>query len=237
MTSLLNKIIEAHGGKRWSEIKEISATRQFGGALWSLKQVPGIAEQGRFVVDLTRERTSLENFGDAGLRTEFTPDRVAILRGDEVIEELANPRASFDGHVLETPWTQLQLAYFTGYAMWTYNTEPWSFTFPGVETEELGTWDENGETWDRLRVTYPSTLATHSTSQTLYADSSGILRRRDYEVNIAGGSPAVEYMTNEVEVGGVILPADRAIYVRDENGKALPEPLIVSIHIDDIHVK
>ncbi|MGO4299071.1 hypothetical protein [Leifsonia sp. RAF41] len=238
MSSLLDKVIDAHGGSRWSEVKTISAIRSFGGALWELKQVPGIAEHGRFTVDLTREWTSLQNFGDPDVRTEFTPDRVALVRGDnEVIEELTNPRASFDGHELTTPWSKLQAAYFTGYAMWTYNTEPWSFTFPGVVVEETGTWTENGETFDRLQVTYPSMLATHSPTQTLYADSDGILRRRDYDVLIMGGNPAVEYMTGQTEVGGLILPTDRSIFVRDEEGHAVPEPLIVSINISDITVE
>ena len=240
-SNLLDRILEAHGGHRWAEAESITATRHFGGALWGLKQVSGIAEEGRFTVDLRRQRTTLANFGAPDLRTEFTGDHVAVLRstsaGDEVVEELANPRASFAGHVLETPWTRLQAAYFTGYAMWTYNTEPWSFTFPGVTVEETGPWtEENGDTWDRLRVTYPDTIATHTPTQTLYADASGVLRRRDYEVDIAGASPAVEYMTGQTWFDGLLLPTERRIYVRDGQGHALPEPLIVSIDIDDVQV-
>ncbi|OII06920.1 hypothetical protein [Curtobacterium sp. MCBA15_008] len=242
MTTLLDRIIDAHGGAtRWAEASTISATRHFGGALWGLKQVPGVAEEGRFTVDLRRQRSSLEQFGAPDLRTEFTGNHVSIIRstpdGDEIVEELAEPRASFDGHVLETPWSKLQLAYFTGYAMWTYNTEPWSFTFPGVEVEETGSWTEpSGESWDRLQVTYPDSIATHSTTQTLYADVDGVLRRRDYEVNVAGGSPAVEYMTGQSWFDGLLLPTDRKIFVRDEEGHALPEPLIVSIAIEDVVV-
>src|SRR5437868_6584009 len=36
------------------------------------------------------------------------------------IEELLQPRSSFKGHDFETPWTDLQLAYFVRCAMWTY---------------------------------------------------------------------------------------------------------------------
>jgi hypothetical protein len=35
-------------------------------------------------------------------------------------------RNAFKGHAVDTPWTRLQLAYFVGYAMWTY------LTFGGV---------------------------------------------------------------------------------------------------------
>ncbi|PZE95207.1 hypothetical protein [Curtobacterium sp. MCBD17_008] len=240
-TTLLDRILDAHGGARWADVSTISANRHFGGAFWGLKQVPGIAEEGRFTVDLREQRASLEHFGAADLRTEFTADRVAVVRstdhGDEVVEELVDPRASFAGHVLETPWTPLQLAYFTGYAMWTYNTEPWSFTFPGVQVEEAGPWTEpGGETWDRLRVTYPDSIATHTPTQTLYADADGVLRRRDYEVDIAGASPSVEYMTGQTWVDGLLLATERNIFVRDGDGHALPEPLIVSIRIDDVVV-
>ena len=154
-------------------MSSLSANRQFGGAFWKLKSVPGIAEEGRFTVDLDREHTRLYNFGGSDLHTDFTPSRVEIRRADEsVVDALDDPRASFAGHELTTPWNRLQLAYFTGYAMWTYNTEPRSFLFPGVVTEDIGPWTEpDGSAWDRLRVTYPSSVATHTPVQTVYADA------------------------------------------------------------------
>jgi hypothetical protein len=54
-----------------------------------------------------------------------------------VVEELDQPRASFAGQTLETPWTTLQLAYFVGTAMWTFLTQPFSFTLgaPGCSRQ------------------------------------------------------------------------------------------------------
>ncbi len=46
--------------------------------------------------------------------------------------------------------------------MWTYLTQPFTFTLPGFETSELGRWEEKGEQWRRLHVRWPSYLATHS---------------------------------------------------------------------------
>ena len=60
----------------------------------------------------------------------------------DVIEALEQPRASFAGHTLETPWTTLQLAYFVGTAMWTYLTQPFTFALPGFKTTELDPWQE-----------------------------------------------------------------------------------------------
>jgi hypothetical protein len=82
-------------------------------------------------IDLTRQQASHAPFGDAARKSAFAPHRVALLSGaDTVLEELADPRASFAGHTLETPWTELQLAYFAGCAMWTYLTLPFLLAEP-----------------------------------------------------------------------------------------------------------
>jgi hypothetical protein len=70
--------------------------------------------------------------------------------------------------------------------MWTYLTQPFTFSRPGFETRELEPWDEAGEKWRRLRVVWPSYLATHSTEQTLYFTDDGLLARHDYDVEISG---------------------------------------------------
>jgi hypothetical protein len=67
----------------------------------------------------------------------------AHRRGDERLRRCG---------AMETPWSMLQLAYSAGYAMWTYLSEPYSLTFPGIETEELAVWNENGQKWRRLVV-------------------------------------------------------------------------------------
>ena len=40
---------------------------------------------------------------------------------------------------LETPW-DLHIAYFGGYALWTYLTIPFLYTYPGIVTAELPAW-------------------------------------------------------------------------------------------------
>jgi hypothetical protein len=77
------------------------------------------------------------------------------------------PRQSFNGHTLQTPWTDLQLAYFAGCAMWTYLNFPFLLAWPGVASEELSPWKEDGASWRRLAVHFPDSIATHSSKQTL----------------------------------------------------------------------
>ncbi|MBJ7340513.1 hypothetical protein [Mycolicibacterium sp.] len=236
MTDLLQKTLQAYGGiDRWNQLTSVSAHKRFGGAIWDIKQVPGIVDDGDITVWIKNQRTSLCPFTSSNLKTAYTPDRVGIetLDGD-VVEMLDDPRASFAGHTLETPWTALQLAYFTGYAMWTYTAEPFNLTLPGVRTEEAEPWTENGQTWQRLHVGYPDTIATHSPHQVLYIDDDGLIRRRDYQVDIAGGSPAAHYVSDFEAIDGIVVPRTRMIYVRDADNQPIPEQLVVSIALTHI---
>jgi hypothetical protein len=42
--------------------------------------------------------------------------------------------------------------------------------------------EREGETWRRLKATFPPEIATHSTVQTFYVGSDGLLKRHDYNV-------------------------------------------------------
>jgi hypothetical protein len=70
----------------------------------------------------------------------------------------------------------------------------------------------------------------------LYVDADGLLRRRDYQVDIAGGVPNVQYMSGHQEIVGIVIPTTRNIYGRDAQNHAVHEPLIVSIELDNITV-
>ncbi|ULN45756.1 hypothetical protein MI170_20765 [Mycolicibacterium goodii] len=238
MTELLTKTVQAYGGlDRWRQLTSVTAHKRFGGAIWDIKQVSGIVDDGDITVWIKDQRTSLWPFTAPGLRTAYTPTRVGIETTDgDVVEVLDDPRASFAGHTLETPWTTLQLAYFTGYAMWTYTAEPFNLTCPGVITEEGETWVEEGHRWRRLHVRYPDTIATHSREQILYIDDDGLIRRRDYQVDIAGGSPAAHYISDFDQIDDLIIPRTRMIYVRDTDNHPVPEQLVVSIELTDITI-
>lgn len=120
--------------------------------------------------------------------------------------------------------------------MWTYLAEPLSLTYPGVRTEEIGPWTEDGEKFRRLHITFPDSIATLSTEQTVYVDAQGLIRRRDYSVEIAGNTPAAHYVSGHKEVSGLVVPTTRMIYSRDENGHKVPEPLVVSVRLENIAV-
>jgi hypothetical protein len=234
--SLIELAIAAHGGReRWQELNRVRAHLHCGGVIWELKGHAGALDDINVDVDLHRQFASHSPFLSPGMRTAFAADRVAILDADDqVVEERANPRASFAGHVLETPWDPIQLAYFCGYAMWTYLTTPFVFAEPGFRAEELEPWQEGGETWRRLRVHYPEQIATHTGEQTFYIDEKGLIRRHDYTAEIINGGAAAHYSYRHTEVDGIVVPTERRVYPIGPGGSALPEPLLVSINLDNI---
>jgi hypothetical protein len=236
MNDLARLAMDAHGGlDRWRRFKTVSARLLQGGALWQLKGQAGVLDDVHLTVDLRNEWASHRPFGHPDRHSAFQPDRVAIETNDgRVVEERANPRESFRGHAFETPWDSLQLAYFAGYAMWTYINTPFLFALPGVESDELESWQENGETLRRLKVTFPESIATHSVEQTFYFDRQGRLKRHDYEVDVAGGASAAHYVSGLTDVSGILVPTKHMIYPRQPDGNAAPAPLVVSIDISEI---
>jgi hypothetical protein len=239
MHELAEFAIKAHGGlARWKTFRTVSADLIQGGALWSLKRKSGLLDKVNVKVDLTREWASHSPFLATDQRSVFEPpQRIAIeTTTGKVIEELRNPRDSFKGHRLETPWNNLQLAYFAGCAMWTYLNTPFLLAEPGVDAEELEPWKEKAETWRRLRVKFPANIVTHSTVQTLYFDQRGLLKRHDYDVDIAGGTPGAHYVDDFVGVSGILFPTKRRIFPRQPDGQSLSEPLVVSIDLSNIRL-
>ena len=235
MNDLLTTTIKARGGlERWNQLNGVSARLIQGGALWALKGQEGVLDGVVVTASLHDERVSHRPFGAPNRRSAFTPGRVAIETDGTVLESLDQPRASFAGHTAETPWSTLQLAYFAGAAMWTYLTQPFSLTLPGFRMTELDPWEEAGQHWRRLRVDWPSSLATHSAEQTLYFTPDGLLVRHDYDVEISGGATAAHYLSDYIDVQGIMVPTSHRILPRTPDGQSLAEPLIVSIGLSEI---
>jgi hypothetical protein len=236
--TLLDAALAAHGGlDRWRQFSTIEATIVTGGKLWEIKGQLQDPTPRRMSVALQREWASVQPFGAPDQKTDFTPDRIAIEKLDgRVVAERSNPRESFTGHELTTPWDPLQRAYFNGYALWTYLTTPFFLTLPGFTVNEIEPIEDNGEGWFGLQAHFPDSFASHSRLQEFYFDSDFLLRRHDYRVDVAGGFAAIQYVYDIVEVDGIKLPTKRRAYRCDTDGRLLPDELMVSIDVSDIHL-
>jgi hypothetical protein len=237
-TGLLDAVLAAHGGmERWREFSTIEATIVSGGTLFQIKGQPQDRTPRHMRVALHREWASLRPFGAEDQKTDFTPERIAIEKLDgRVVAERDDPRASFAGHELATPWDPLQRAYFNGYALWTYLTTPFLMAMPGFTATEIEPVDDNGERWSGLQVRFPKSFASHSDLQEFYFDDDFTFRRHDYRVDVAGGFAAIQYVYDMVEADGIKLPTKRRAYRCDAQGQPMPDELMVSIDLSDVHL-
>jgi hypothetical protein len=239
MNTLVALTIDAHGGlERWRRFEYVTAHLRNGGVLWALKHQHGVLDDINVRVALRREWASHSPFLTPDLRTSFEPHRVAIETTDgRVVEERLQPRDSFVGHGVDSPWDRLHLAYFAGYAMWTYLNTPFAFAMDGIATEELEPWRENGEPWRRLKVTFPESIVTHNTVQTFYFGSDGLLRRHDYDADVLGRSPAAHYVHEYREFSGIKVPTKRRVVGRRPDGTPAPDPLLVTIDLNEVEFR
>jgi hypothetical protein len=232
MSDLLHRAVAAHGGlERYNQFQTVSASLVNGGALWSVKGQVGVPST-RVTVDLHQEHAS---FQLPNQRAVFTPQRVAVeTNAGAVVAERAHPRAAFAGHTLQTPWDTLDRFYFSGSAMWTYLTVPFSLTWAGFEVAEIESWQEHNETWRRLWVRFPPSIASHSTAQTFYFGADGLLCRHDYEVEIVGNSPGAHYVSAYQDVSGLLIPTKRRVFARQPDNTPALDTLVISIDLSEI---
>jgi hypothetical protein len=234
MSDLLDLAIAAHGGmERWNAYRAVTLELSVGGALWDLKGQSGLF--ATYEADTHKQRATLGHFGSPGRRVRFTPDLLVLESEDgEIIDVREDPRSAFTGHELQTPWDQFHAAYFDGYALWTYLTQPFLYAYPGFVVKEIEPWEEIGEVWRRLRIVFPDDIASHTREQVSYFGLDGLLRRHDYAVDVLGGSKGAQYIGDHREHGGIMVPHRRRVYPLGSDNQKVEEPLLVSIDIGRI---
>ena len=217
---LLVEVLEAHGGlDRWRRANGLSSTIVSGGRLWGLKRidmppVPRVAK-----TEFHRQWTSVTPFGNPDWTMTWLPERVVIeSSAGDVIAERKNPRDAFAGHAYDSLWDPLHLAYFNGYAMWTYHALPFVLAEPGYDVKEIAPVIQDGETLRGLSARFPEGVHTHTREQRLYFGTDGLLRRQDYEVDVWANTAAAHLVSDYVDVDGLRLPTKRRVHPRSSDG-------------------
>lgn len=242
-TNLLEFAIEAHGGlTRWREVSCVTATVTAGGVLWASRGQAGAFDDPVTVtVEAHAQRCSIAGLTGRDRRAVFTPDRVAIeTAGGGLVQERRDPRASFvPGSA--APWDALQLAYFAGYAQWTYLTVPFLLAEPGFRTEEIDPAEEDGEVRRRLRARFPSHIASHCSEQVFHFGPDGLLRRHDYTAEVVVGDrghlSVAHYASDHVRSGGISFPTRRRAVGLQPDGTTIPQPVFVTLQFGEIAVE
>ena len=203
------------------------------GVIWRVKAKPDVLQDINVEAELHKER-SRAHFNGQGERTVFELNRVTVeTESGRLPDSRDDPRTAFRGHTPETPWDDLHVAYFSGYALWNYLTIPFLYPYPGFATEELAPWEENGTQWRPLKVIVPDSIAS-SREQVAYFGPDRLLRRHAYTVDTMGGAAGLNYASDYRDVAGIVVPTKRRVYAADANKRKLAEPVLVAIDIGDI---
>jgi hypothetical protein len=235
MNELLSTAIKAHGGMdRWSTVTSVEITASITGAIWHVKGKPDVLKSVVMTADTRSERLTTV-FPGQDKRSVFEPDRVVIERADgTLVQARDDPEASFAGQELDTPWDDIHVAYFSGEALWTYLNTPFLYARDDFAAEEIAPVEADGETWRRLKVTFPDTVKSHTGDQIFCFGTDGLLRRHDYTVDILGGGTGLNYATNYQDIDGIIFPMTRRVCAYTGDYQLVPEPVLVAIDIADV---
>jgi hypothetical protein len=235
MADLRDLVLEAHGARQWKRFRSIEGDMSIVGGLWARKGWPDALKNVRVTADIAEQQLSYQPFAAEGQRSFYRPDLVAIEAFDgKRIKQRSNPREAFAGHTPATPWDDLHLAYFSGYAMWNYLNTPFMFALPGFAAEEIEPWIEGHETWRRLKITFPESVATHSREQVFYVNGSGLIARLDYFADVVGGIPTAHYTSDYRDFDGIKIPTKRRAYRRNADGTPIQDGVVVAIDISNI---
>jgi hypothetical protein len=235
MNDLLSLALRAHGGlDRWKHVRSIKVAASITGAIWYVKGKADFLKNVVLTVD-TRDERVIIDFPGRNKRAYFEPSRIVIETLDgTVIETRDNPEKSFEGQRRETPWDDIHVIYFASEALWTYLNTPFLYTHDGFTSEEIPCIQVEGETWRRLKVTFPDNVKSHTREQISCFGPDGLLRRHDYTVDILGGATGLNYALEYHNVGGIIVPSKRHVYAYEGDYQQVKEPLLVAIDMHEI---
>ena len=154
--ALLDDAIDASGGMaRWNSLSRFTLHLSVAGTLFSST---GHASEFKDVTAEGSTRTQSVRFtGITGGEHSgsFQPDAITIesLEG-EILRTWPNPSLAFTETGLPALADELHLVFFCGVAIWNYLTNPFLLAHPDVVVEELPPWQENNESWRRLRAQF-----------------------------------------------------------------------------------
>lgn len=240
MNTLLQNVFDAYGGPdRWRGLTTLTGRVTFGGPFWASKGRADFASTDRVEANLQTQRIRFyQEYGDLTIDFDKTVDRIVVSDADGTsVEALDHPRRTFYGLTAASGWSRAQAAYFQAYATSHYLVEPYIFTWDGVETCEIAPWEEDGQSWRGLAVTFPRSLDTHSRTQLYYFDDHDLLRRMDYQPEVLNSSPAAHYVSGHQAVDGVVVATQRRVHVRGADRSADQSWAAITLDLFDIEVR
>jgi hypothetical protein len=93
------------------------------------------------------------------------------------------------------------------------------------------------ETWRRLRAVFPARIGTHNPDQVFYFGPDGLLRRHDYDMELACNFAIADYTDEHQVFGGISFPTLRRAVGREPDGTTVPDPALVMLDIEHVSVE
>jgi hypothetical protein len=230
--ALLDDVIDASGGlARWNSLSRFTLHLSVAGTLFSST---GHASEFKDVTAEGSTRTQSVRFtGITGGEHSgsFQPDAITIesLEG-EILRTWRNPSLAFTETGSPTLADELHLVFFCGVAIWNYLTNPFLLAHPDVVVEELPPWQENNESWRRLRAQFPPGLITLAPEQIFYFDENALQRRADHDLF---GMKVAHYSWAHDSFGGIVVPTLRRAQTLRPDGTVVAKPVLMDVEIFD----
>ena len=105
-----------------------------------------------------------------------------------------------------------------------------------MESREIEPWHEDGQTWRRLAVNFPSSIATHNADQVFYFDADCLQRCVDYAPE-GHGTLNAHYTDEHKTSDGIVFPTRRRVYRRNADGIADKSLAVITLDIDNLRLR
>jgi hypothetical protein len=234
-SELLDQVVAAHGGLAlWEGADEVVVRLSSGGLAFATKLQGSAVRDVEARVSTQGQHVVFAPYPRSGRRGVLEQDGGVRIETDsgELIEAREHARSAFTDLRHKLWWDRLDILYFATYAMWTYVSSPFVFTREGYQVRELDPWEESGERFKRLAVTFPKDVHTHSREQVFYIDANGLIRRHDYTAEPIGGwAKAAHYCLDHQSFDGLIVPTRRRVYPRRRDNRRRSRPRLVWIDV------
>lgn len=230
--ALLDDVIDASGGMaRWNGLSRFTLHLSVAGTLFSA------AGHSSEFKDVTAEgSTRVQSVRFTGITggehsASFQADTITIESLDgEVLRARHDPHLAFAAASPHALADDLHLVFFCGVAIWNHLTNPFLLAHPDVVVEELAPWQENTETWRRLRARFPPSLITLASEQILYFDENALQRRADHDLF---GMRVAQSCWAHDNFNGIVVPTLRRAQTMRPDGTVSAKPILMDVEIFD----
>lgn len=215
LNTLLNAVIEAHGGlTRWLQFSDLVTDVDVRGRLCERLKWSGMVPQSRVLLSLRSQRTVIL-LPDGQGRIVVQPSLVSQSNEAGMLgRSLVAPREALlresdgEGNMLGT-------AYLMGTEIRLTVTAPFLYTLPGVTVEEVAPRWEQGEYWRGLQIEFSSDFGVPLFQQVAHYGADGLLRRLRSRTAVLGNLDLVEYVLSYDQVDDIWIPTSKHVFACD----------------------